>query len=164
MAIIQDQTAIHTNPWKFAIITGFFAGLIWGAVKIVFYYLGFTKVLPAFLVEPFFLRGFMHSWSGHLVGWLFFTLLSIFASLLYTAFLRKANGPWPGILYGLAWWAILYLFVGPITGMMKWIYQLDINSILTDACLFTLWGIFIGYTITVEFTDERIREPGSGIS
>jgi len=26
-------------------------------------------------------------------------------------------------------------------------------------CLFVLWGMFIGYSIALEFTDDRIREP-----
>jgi uncharacterized membrane protein YagU involved in acid resistance len=154
-----DQTVVRTNRWIFAVKLGFFAGLIWGAVKIMFYYLGFTKVLPAFLVEPFFVREFMNSWSGHLVGWLFFTLFSIAASVLYAAFLYKVKGPWPGVAYGLIWWALLYLWIGPITGMMKRIDRLDWNSILSDASLFVLWGVFIGYTIAIEFTDETIREP-----
>lgn len=43
--------------------------------------------------------------------------------------------------------------------MVLWINRLDWNTIVSDLCLFVLWGLFIGYTITMEFTEERNREP-----
>ncbi|MNR52325.1 hypothetical protein D3C85_1721510 [compost metagenome] len=75
------------------------------------------------------------------------------------ATLSKLPGPWIGIAYGVAWWALLYLLIGPWTGMMNWIYGLDRNTIITDLCLFILWGLFIGYSIALEYTEEREREP-----
>lgn len=149
----------HTNRWKFILSLGFFAGLIWGAVKIVFYYLGFTKVIPGFLAEPFYTHKFLNSWNGHLVGWFYFIVFSLLASVLYMIFFSKVKGPWLGIGYGLFWWSFLYLFFGPLNGMMKRIDKLDWNSIISDICLFLLWGIFIGYTVSMEFTDESQREP-----
>jgi hypothetical protein len=155
----MTQTTKHTNRFKYALSLGCYAGLIWGAVKIGFYYLGFTKVIPGFLAEPFYKHSQLASWSGHFIGWLYFIVFSVLASFLYMLLLSKVRGPWLGILYGWVWWSIIYLFVGPLTGMMKWIGQLDWNSIIVDACLFTLWGLFIGYSMAVEFTDDRLSEP-----
>jgi thiamine transporter ThiT len=146
----------------YALYIGFYAGLIWGLVRWMFYFFEFTRVLPAFLIEPFFAKPFMNSWRGHTLGIGAFILLSIAASLLYVAVLSKRKGPWPGVLYGLIWWVLLYVLIGPYVGMLPSFRSLSMDSILSDACVFTLWGVFIGYSITLEFTDERNREPIAG--
>lgn len=155
----NNQNKPRTNRWVFATQIGFFAGIIWGAVRFIEYFFEFTRVLPSFLIRPFLTATYAKSVYGHFWGLLAFIVMSMIAALIYAALLRKVKGPWPGVLYGLVWWAILYLWIGPLMGMMKWIDKLDSNSIITDLCLFAVWGLFIGYSITVEFTDERIREP-----
>ncbi|TBL79909.1 YqhR family membrane protein [Paenibacillus thalictri] len=156
----QKETVKPTNKWWFAIYIGFYAGLIWGALKIVEHYFQFTELTPGFLIEPFFKHAFLLTWQGLLVGWLFFIIFSIIASLIYAVAMAKAKGPWPGAVYGIAWWALLYLILGPASGMMSSIGRIEWNTLITDGCLFVLWGLFIGYSITLEFTDERVREPG----
>lgn len=155
----QKETIHSTNRWRFAVYIGLWAGIIWGAVKIMEHFFKFTSLPPGFLVEPFFKRSFLLSWQGYIVGWGMFILFSIFASLLYTLLLAKASGPWAGVGYGAGWWAVIFLLVGPVTGMMNWIAFMDWNTIVTEICLFLVWGLFIGYSIALEFTDERIREP-----
>ncbi|WP_426453371.1 YqhR family membrane protein [Paenibacillus sp. S-38] len=149
----------QTNKWIFAVYIGFFAGVLWGGLKLIEHYFHFTVLTPGFLVEPFFLHSFLITWTGMLIGWGAFIALSIAASLAYALVLSKFQGPWYGIAYGMAWWGALYLLIGPLIGMMPWILYLDLNTILTDASLFALWGLFIGFSIAFEFTDERAREP-----
>jgi uncharacterized membrane protein YagU involved in acid resistance len=158
---MENQTSekMLTNRWFFALYIGFYAGLIWGGIKIVEYYLKFTTIVPGFLVELFFKHDFLLTWRGYLTGWVFFILFSILAAFIYMVTLRRILGPWMGIVYGLLWWCFIYLLIGPLSGMMPWMYKLDMNTILTDSCLFTVWGLFIGYSISVEYTDERAREP-----
>ncbi len=155
-----EETVQETNKWTYALKLGFFAGLIWGALKNLFYYLEFTKVVPLFLMKRLFTPTFTESWIGHLVGWGVFILFSMAMAVLYTALFSKIKGPWMGIGYGLAVWAFLYLLAGPVLGMLNWINKLDLNTIITEVCLFVLWGLFIGYSIAFEFTDERKNEPG----
>jgi len=148
-----------SNKWSYALSIGFFAGLIWGAVKMIEHYLHFTSLPPGFLVEPFFKHSFLLTWRGYLLGWVVFIMFSIAAALVYTALLVKFAGPWIGIAYGMVIWGVLFLLVGPVTGMMNWIIYLDWNTILTEACLFMLWGLFIGYSIAFEFNDISDLEP-----
>ena len=149
----------QTGVWTFALQIGFFAGLIWGAVKVAEVYFRFTKIPANFMAKPFLAPSFMNTTAGFWMGWLTFIVFSVIAALLYAALFRKVAGHWAGLAYGAVWWALIYLLVGPSTGMMKWIYRYDWNTILTDSCLFLLWGLFIGYSISFEFTDEREREP-----
>jgi cation transport ATPase len=155
----QQSGKIHTPLIPFALELGFFAGLLWGLLRWLFFTLHFTIVAPSFLAEPFFKHSFMKTTAGHLVGLLFFIALSVIASLVYTLMFRRFKGPMPGIVYGLVWWVILFVLTGPKLGMMNPPHRLTWNSIYTEICLFLLWGLFIGYTIAVEYTDERKREP-----
>ncbi|MCJ8011203.1 YqhR family membrane protein [Paenibacillus sp. KQZ6P-2] len=155
----QKSQQGHTNPLAFALELGFFAGLFWGFIHWVFYTFHFTKVIPGYLGEPFFNHSFLKSGAGQLAGWLLFIAFSTIASIIYVFLFRKKKGPWPGILYGLVWWCIIFVIIGPPLHMMKPIGQLDWNSIVSEFCLYILWGLFIGYTVSVEFNDERLREP-----
>ncbi|MNW60037.1 hypothetical protein D3C74_379950 [compost metagenome] len=154
-----NRKSYHTNIWLFALETGFFAGLIWGAVKGLFFYMRFTTVLPGYLVEPFFKSSFLQSQAGYYVGWFFFTVFSIIATIIYTLLFRKLKGPMPGMVYGVAWWLIIFVAAQPMLHMTKPIRELSTNTIISELCLYLLWGLFIGYTAAEEFTNERMREP-----
>lgn len=147
------------NRFLYGLYVGFYAGLIWGLAKIFAYYLGFTKVIPAFIADAFFKHDVLESWSGHFYGLIFFILFSMIASLIYAALFHKIKGSWFGLLYGTIWWLLIYIAVGPFIGMVPLITDLDWNSRITDFCIFLLWGVFIGYTISFEYTDERTNEP-----
>jgi hypothetical protein len=154
------ETIVRSKPLPFALQVGFFAGVIWGAVRWLLYYFGFTDVIPGFLVEPFFKHDFLNGTGGYVVGYASFIVMSMIAALIYVLFAKLLKGPLPGILYGLLWFGLVYLLIGPMVGMLLPIGKLDWDSIWTDFSVFVLWGVFIGYTITMEFTDERSRDAG----
>lgn len=148
-----------TNPVLFALELGYYAGLIWGAVHWIFYWLKFTRILPGFLLEPFFKHSFLVSTAGQIAGWLSFIGFSVFASLVYVLLFRKRKGPWPGIVYGIAWWIVLFVAMNPWLKFTNPVHKLNWDTNISEVCLFVLWGLFIGYTAAQEFTDERLREP-----
>jgi hypothetical protein len=155
----QKNEARGTNKWIFSLFIGFYAGLIWGAIKMLESLFHFSSLSPGFMVEPFFKSSFLATWQGYLLGWGVFIVFSVAASLMYALLLAKSSGPWGGIGYGVMWWALIFLLVGPITGMVSWIAYLDLKTTITEFCLLVLWGLFIGYSIAFEFNDERMREP-----
>ncbi|MNE88608.1 hypothetical protein D3C80_1859320 [compost metagenome] len=65
----------------------------------------------------------------------------------------------PGMVYGVAWWLIIFVAAQPMLHMTKPIRELSTNTIISELCLYLLWGLFIGYTAAEEFTNERMREP-----
>ncbi|MBP1999423.1 putative membrane protein YagU involved in acid resistance [Paenibacillus shirakamiensis] len=154
----KTQASQVTNPWWFALELGLFAGLIWGGFHGFFYFLRFTSVLPGFLAEPFFKTTYLKTQPGYYMGWLFFTVFSLVATYIYIFTLRKMKGPWPGLAYGILWWVIIF-FIGPMYKMVPPLRQAGWDTIISEFCIFMLWGLFIGYTIAVEYTEERAREP-----
>ena len=152
------QTVKRTNRFLYALQIGIFAGLIFGAIRWICHYFRFTGVIPGFLVEPFFLRSFLAGNGGHVVGTAAFIVLSVAASLLYAPIASKLRGPWPGALYGALWFCVLYLWIGPMLGMLLPLGKLSWDSFWTDGSIFVMWGVFIGYSISYEFTNERRRD------
>lgn len=157
MSTSNRQKSDHTNPLFFAIELGIFAGLIWGGIRWLMYALHFSKVVPGFLAEPFFRHGFLLTAAGHLLGYLFFIVFSVIAALIYVMIFRKLKGPWPGMIYGVLWWAVIFL-AGSWTFLLQPMFKLPWNTVTSEFCLFLLWGLFIGYTAATEYTDERKRE------
>lgn len=154
----REHSEQVTARFPYALEIGFFAGLIWGAVRWLAYYFKFTTVIPGFLIEPFFRHDFLVGTGGHVAGYLSFIVFSIVAALLYVYTASKLKGPWPGVVYGLLWFIVLYLLLGPLMGMLPPIGKISWDSVFMDGSVFVLWGVFIGYSISYEFTDERIRE------
>ncbi|SDR89724.1 Conserved membrane protein YqhR [Paenibacillaceae bacterium GAS479] len=158
----RDRGPYHrkvTNPWKFCLMIGFWGGLIWGGIHWLMYTFRFTPVLPGFMAEPFYRRSFLVTGWGHVAGLVYFILFSILAALLYKLLLGRFQGPWPGLIYGLLWWTMIFLAFGPLLGMMNPVNQLGWGGVLSELSLFAVWGIFIGYSIAFEFNDEASREP-----
>jgi hypothetical protein len=153
---MRRNSEFHLIPKiVYAINIGFFAGLIWGSIRIVAYVLGFTEVVPGFLLEPFFKHNFLSGLGGFIIGLLVFTVFSIVASLIYILIFFRLKGAWPGILFGFFWFIIIYISIGPVFQLIKPIGVLSWNSIWTDGCIFVMWGTFIGYSISFEFNDMR---------
>lgn len=149
----------HTNPWLFSIKIGFFAGLLWGITRWLFYEMNFTKELPGIMGDPFFRSAFLKTGWGTTVGIGCYIIFSILATFLYKIMLGKLRGPWPGVGYGLVWWAIIFIIIGPLLRISQPITKAGWNTLSSELCIFLLWGLFIGYSIAFEFTDEASREP-----
>jgi len=154
-----DRSQHQTNSLMYGIKLGFFAGLIWGLMRWFFYLIRFTKVLPGFMVEPFFRHSFLMTGWGHVVGILSFIVFSILCTFLYILVFGRLKGPIWGILYGAIWWVILFALIGPTAGWMKPLNVIGYDTIATEFSIFVIWGLFIGYTIAFEFHDEASREP-----
>ncbi|MEK3881568.1 YqhR family membrane protein [Paenibacillus sp. PL2-23] len=156
----HDKEKRHrTSPWLFPMRIGLFAGLFFGVLRWICYEMNFTRVIPGFLLDNFLDQAFLLTGWGILISIIGFMVFSVLMALLYKVILGKLKGPWAGIFYGLAWWAIIFAAVGPLLGMTGWLNEIGWNTIFTEACIFTIWGLFIGFSIAFEFTDEASREP-----
>lgn len=149
----------ETNRIAYCLYIGLFAGLIWGLVRWLAVAMNLTEVQPAFLADPWVKRTALAHAGWQAAGLFLFVLMSVVAAFVYYVLFRLFWGPVPGLVFGVGWWAVFYLGLGPIIGAVPPLRQLGWNSIVTDLCLFTMWGLFIGYSMAYEFHDEWSREP-----
>ncbi len=92
-----------------------------------------------------------------------FIVFSVIASMLYVLLLRKMKGPWPGLVYGVLWWSVIFI-PGSQMFLMQPPFKLPWNTVISEFCVFLLWGMFIGYTAAMEYTDERKREQSIALA
>jgi len=155
---MEQHSKPATNPWRFALSAGLFAGFFWGAVRLAAYLLKFTNAVGGFWLEPFARHPVLQRWPGQMLGWLLFVLFSVLAAELYV-WLFRTRAAWFGMGYGLFWWAVLFLLAGPLAGMMPPWKGMGTDTLVTEACILILWGLTIGYSITFEFNEMTAREP-----
>ncbi|MDL4841577.1 YqhR family membrane protein [Aquibacillus rhizosphaerae] len=142
-----------------ALLTGFIGGVLWSVVGAIAAYFNFTSVSPA----SFILRSWLHTnwsdgWLGQLISITVIGLLSVLTAILYYGLLRKTKGIWPSATFGVALWFIVFYLLQPIFPNVSHMTDLDINTIVTTLCLFLLYGIFIGYSISYEYLDTVTKD------
>lgn len=157
----KDNRPNPTQPVMFSLKIGFFAGVIWGLVRWLATGLNLTEVTQAFLLDPFVPRKVLGGFYWQALGWFMFIAMSMLAAWIYVLLLGRLQGPWPGLLFGAAWWGAFYALAGPATGAVPPLNTIGWNSMATDFCLFLIWGLFIGYSIAFELHDEAEREPAT---
>ncbi len=145
----------HTSSFAALVaLIGFFGGLIWGIVFFIAYYLNLTEVGPAIILNPWALGEWKNKWSGQIIGIAAISLLSIGIAFLYRALFAKFKSIALSILFGIGlWWFVFYL-LKPAFPDLKPLAEIGWNTIVTTVCIFLLYGLFIGYSISFHY-DER---------
>ena len=153
----QNQHAKPLSPIMTSIITGFFGGVFWGAVGLMAYYFNFTKIRPNNILEPWAVGDWKTSWIGTVISLLLIGVLGIVAALLYYFTLKKFQNIWVSFGYGIVLFAIVFFLLNPLFPNLDPITELDRNTIITMLCLYVLFGVFVGYSISYEY-NEKIEE------
>ena len=134
---------------------GFIGGLFWGLIGYFSFYFNFINFGPALALMPWALGDWKNTYIGQIVGIVVIALLSILVAFLYKIIFQKIFNIWLPILFGLGLWAVVFLLLNPIFPGLKSVNNLDINSIITSVCLYILYGLFIGYSISYEYAERQ---------
>ncbi|MFC7060601.1 YqhR family membrane protein [Halobacillus seohaensis] len=141
-----------------SLTVGFVAGILWSALGAISYYFHFSEVSAAsFIFRSFWQTSWTGSFLGEALAVLIVGLLSIFVSLVYYILLKQWNGIWPGFGLGVALFGVLFFLLNPIFGAVPHWNELSSNSLVTNFCLFILYGVFIGYSISFESHEYNQR-------
>ncbi|WP_228552427.1 YqhR family membrane protein [Gracilibacillus salitolerans] len=144
----KDKTSLIPKT----ISIGFFAGLIWGTIAALAGYFNFTKVTPkSFVLRSWLQTTWSDQWLGEVISILIISLLSIGLAFLYYIILKKFPGILPGILTGIVLWFIVFWLFEPIFTNIPPFYMLDSDTVVTTVCLFILYSVFIGYSISFAY-------------
>lgn len=149
----QNKTNKRTSSSGKIASIGFFAGLIWSIVGWLAYYLNFTKVGPALILEPWALGKWKEHLSGQLLGILVISIVSVIIAFLYRLGLAKIRTLWFAILFGLILWVMVFYILQPWIPHLKPVTKLGKDTISTTLCLFSLYGLFLGYSISFEVNE-----------
>jgi hypothetical protein len=153
---IRKGEKLKEQPMSFmalVILTGFIGGIAFSSLAYLAYIFDFTYISPRVILEPWALGDWKKDWLGIVMTILFFGALSIIAALIYYAMLRKFKSMWVGIAYGLILFLLVFFIFNPIFPGIPSFNQLKLNTLITSICLYALFGLFIGYTISYEETE-----------
>lgn len=142
-------------------LTGFVGGLFWSILGQISYYFHFTEVGPKVIMMAWASEGWARGFLGTVVALLIHGLVSIPVAFLYYAFLRKVRSLSAVILFGVAIWVIVHLVFVPFFPGMKGIKDMDLNTLVTTLCLYILYGVFIGVSVSFDYS-ERVRQKEMG--
>lgn len=133
---------------------GFFGGLIWSTFGFIAYYLNFSKVGPALILAPWALGKWKTQWIGQLISIFIIALLSILVAIGYRFAFAKIKSMWGGIVFGVGLWAIVFYLLHPIFPGLEPMNVIGKNTITTTLCIYILYGVFIGYSISFEYRER----------
>ncbi|MFN7251160.1 MAG: YqhR family membrane protein [Anaerobacillus sp.] len=134
---------------------GFFGGLIWSFVGYLAFFFNFIRVGPALVLMPWALGDWKNGYIGQLIGIAVIGVLSIGVAFLYRFILARFNSIWPGVAFGLGLWLLVFFLLNPIFPDLKPLFKLDLNTIVTSLCIYILYGVFIGYSISYEYSERQ---------
>ncbi|WP_163537754.1 YqhR family membrane protein [Gracilibacillus sp. YIM 98692] len=131
---------------------GFFGGLIWSVIHSIAGFFNFTKITPkSFVLRSWLQTAWTDQWLGQMISVLIISILSIIVAFIYYVLCKKFESIWPGLVYGIALWFLLFWLLEPIFPNIPAFYDLDSNTIVTTICIFILYGVFVGYSISFTY-------------
>ncbi|HEX7065089.1 MAG TPA: YqhR family membrane protein [Bacillales bacterium] len=155
--IKQDNKQKPQSFTSKCVLIGFWGGLICGVISYIAYLLNFTALGPALILKPWVLGDWKHELLGQIVGIFAIALLSILTALVYKMILARWYTMWVGICYGVVLWFVVFYVLNPIFPGLKSIADFDKNTLVTTICLYILYGLFIGYSVSFEY--HELNQP-----
>lgn len=137
--------------------TGLFGGVFWGFVGWLAYYFSLTEIRPNVIIEPWMKGNWKYGSIGTVISLILMGVISVGVAFIYFALLRKLNGVWFGIAYGLILFFLVFLLLNPFLPI-KPIMDLSRDTVITSICLYILYGMFIGYSINYEYQNKLAQK------
>jgi hypothetical protein len=134
---------------------GFAGGLFWSLIGYAMYMLNFTKLRPSLVLSPWMVGEWKDKALGDWIGILVIGLLSLLVAMVYKVLLAKFKHMITGVLYGIALWGIVFYLLRPMFPELQPIHDLGMNTLVTTLCLYVLYGLFIGFSISFEYEETR---------
>lgn len=138
--------------------TGLVGGLLWALFGYLAYTFKFTEIPPYVILEPLALGSLKHQWSGTIMTFILYGVFSLIAAFFYYAVLKGFSSIWIGLGYGFVLFLLIFLVLNPLMPGMKSFVNLQRDTIITSICIYILYGMFIGYSISYEYQLKKIQK------
>ncbi|MCO7126577.1 YqhR family membrane protein [Sporolactobacillus shoreicorticis] len=135
-------------------ITGLFGGMFWSAMGLICYLLNFSIVGPSLLFAPLTFWKWRNEIGGQLIAITGIGVISILIALIYMLLFSKIKSIWFSIGFGLLLWGCVFFLCQPFLNGLPYLTRLDRNTLTTTLCLYALYGLFIGYSISFDFEEN----------
>ncbi|WP_100331537.1 YqhR family membrane protein [Bacillus xiapuensis] len=142
-------------PLKNAVFIGLYGGLLWGAITELVWYLNFIDIDPNAALKYVQLGELKKGYLKMAAGILFYVVCSVIAAVIYYALFRKKKTPWTGVWFGVGLWVILFMVAHPLFQSVPSWRTMNNDTLSTTLCLFLLFGLFIGYSISYGYEHHK---------
>ncbi|PKR78971.1 hypothetical protein CEY16_04240 [Halalkalibacillus sediminis] len=143
---------------KKSLFAGVIAGLLFGSLSTLGYYLSFSEVSHAsFIVRSYFTEPWTQDFIAELVSLGVVAIISLLPAVIYYFTMRNLHGIFPGVFMGALLWVLFFVLLPPFFSAVPSIQNMNSDTIATTFCQFILYGTFIGFTITYESHGERVQ-------
>ncbi|MGM7721218.1 YqhR family membrane protein [Metabacillus sp. Hm71] len=135
------------------ISTGFIGGVFWSLLAYLASILNYTEIKPSLILQPIALGDWKNGTLGEFISIVLIGVISIGVALVYYAVLKRFTSMWIGIAYGAALWGLVFFILNPMFPDLKRIFELPRGTIVTTVCLYILYGLFVGYSISFDYNE-----------
>lgn len=150
------QENLHRLVFVKAIIIGFFGGMIWSTLFLLMHMFKMTEVDPLFLFKQIVGESeWLSKWYAYLLLIISYGLLSIFVAVIYYFLFRQRQSWIVGGIYGVILWIIVYYILPIIINSFNPFLHFEVQSHIAILCLFVLYGVFTGYSISYDYESLR---------
>lgn len=161
----QQNTRSQSVQFGRALLTGFIGGIFWSSLGMMIYYFNFTEIpVKSFLLTFWTKASWAQSWIGDLAAILISGILSILVAVIYYGLFKKRNSMWVGVWFGIGLWIIVYYLFNSFLDNVPSLTNLQLKTIVSTFSLYCLYGVFIGYSISFDYNDNRIAVRQEGKS
>ncbi|AKU25729.1 hypothetical protein AVP43_02940 [Geobacillus stearothermophilus] len=157
----QEKTERPMTLVQKTIITGFVGGVFWSLMGYLAYFFNFSEISPNMVLIPWVAGDWKYGRAGNYAAIVLIGIISIAAALLYYAMLRNIRGMWAGMLYGAALWVVVFYLLNPLFPNVKPVADLETNTVITTLCLYILYGVFVGYSVSFEAQEMNRPSPSA---
>lgn len=157
----NDKKLSYPKPMSLVTMVfwiGLFGGIFWSSIGYLAYLLSFTEIGPTVVLEPWTIGEWKKGWLGTIISLLIIGIFSIVASYIYYAVLKKLKGIWPGVGYGIIIFLLVFFVLNPLFPSIHPFVDLSRDTIVTSICLYVVYGMFIGYSISYEYQNQTGKD------
>ena len=139
---------------------GFFGGAIASLLGIIAHYFNFMEFSPTFILTSWSNQSWIKAWQGWFVTIILFGILSVVVAFLYYLLLKQTKSMVANMVFGVVCWLIFLLAFKPMFHDLPSLSKMSSDSIITSICIFVLYGVFIGYSISFDYQEYLREEEG----
>ncbi|AMM93822.1 hypothetical protein UP17_16170 [Peribacillus simplex] len=148
----ENQGAIYN-----VLAIGFVGGGVASLIGIIAHYVNFMGFSPKFILTSWSNMAWIDHWLGTVMTILLFGILSVGIAFIYYSLFKRMKSIFSGIFFGVVCWVLLVFVLKPMFADLPTISKMSSNTIITSVCIFILYGLFVGYSISYDH-QEYLRQ------